>query len=259
MKNGILVVSFGTTYEEARKLCIESIENKIRNEFKDFEVRRAFTSNMVIKKLKERDNLYIDTVEEALEKFEKEGFEEVYIQSLHIIPGHEYEKIAIQVDKYNEKNSFNVLKLSQPLLYNNDDYYRVIEVLDKEISTLNKNKGLILMGHGTDHKANECYRIFEERLRNKGFENVYMGTVEGYQPIDEIIPLLKKNEIKKVKLQPFMLVAGDHVLNDMVGDEHSWKAKLEEEGFEVEAEIKGLGEKAKFQEIFINNLRKSFV
>lgn len=254
MKKGILVVSFGTSYEKTRKLCIEAIENRIERKFKNFIVRRAFTSNMIIKKLKERDNLYVDTVNEALEKFKKEGFQQVFVQPLHIIPGHEYGKIVKQIDKYNEEDAFEVLKLGKPLLYGEKDYNRVIKALNTDTDFLKEEQALILMGHGTDHSANKCYKILEESFRKKGYNNVYIGTVEGYQPIEEIIPLLKKEKFKVVKLQPFMLVAGDHVLNDMVGEEDSWKGKLKEEEFKVESEIKGLGEIIEIQNIFIDKL-----
>ncbi len=254
MKKGILVVSFGTSYEKTRKLCIEAMEKRIEEKFKDFNVRRAFTSNMIIEKLKKRDNLYIDTVDEALQKFQREGFQQIFVQPLHIIPGHEYEKIVNQVNRYNGEKRFNTLKLGEPLLYKEEDYDIVIEALYKDINSLKEGQSLILMGHGTDHKANECYKILEESLREKGYNNVYIGTVEGYQPIEEIIPLLKEKKSRKVKLNPFMLVAGDHVLNDMVGGEGSWKEKLENEGFIVESEIKGLGEKIEFQNIFLNKL-----
>ncbi|HLR34182.1 MAG TPA: sirohydrochlorin cobaltochelatase [Tissierellales bacterium] len=254
MKKGILVVSFGTSYEKTRKLCIRAIEDKIQERFKDYTVRRAFTSNMIIRKLKKRDNLYIDTVDEALKKFREDGFNQVFVQPLHIIPGHEYEKIVKEVEKYNKDKVFDKLKLGEPLLYNEEDYSYVIRALEKDIDSLKEEEKLILMGHGTDHNANKCYKILEEKLREKGYKNVYIGTAEGYQPIEEIIPLLKERKSKEVNLQPFMLVAGDHVLNDMVGKEDSWKVKLENKGFIVGSKIKGLGEKEEFQNIFINKL-----
>lgn len=256
MKKGILVVSFGTSYEKTRKLCIRAVEKRIEKKFKDFTVRRAFTSNMIIKKLRERDNIYIDTVEEALEKFKREGFQHIYVQPLHIIPGHEYEKIIKQISKYRERDIFKTLKLSEPLLYKEEDFNRVINAINTDINSLTDKQALILMGHGTDHSANKCYKLLEENLRKKGYNNTYIGTIEGYQPIEEIIPLLKEEKFNTIKLQPFMLVAGDHVLNDMVGERNSWKTKLEKEGFYVEAEVKGLGEKRKFQKIFLDKLNK---
>ena len=254
MKKGILVVSFGTTYEHTRKLCIESVENRIRDEFKDFEVRRAFTSGMVINKLKERDNIVIDNVSEALVRMEKEGFDEIHVQSLHIIPGFEYEKMQKKIRDFKaRKNNIN-LKVGKPLLFDEVDYDRVVKSLDA--SDLNNNVAIVYMGHGTDHVSDKSYGVLEECFRNNGYNNVYLGTVEGNKTIEDIIPDLKEKGIKKVILKPFMLVAGDHATNDMAGDgEHSWKSILSKEGFKVETCVNGLGENSKIQDIFISHLK----
>ncbi len=257
MKKGIVVVSFGTTYERTRKLCIESVENKIGDEFRDYEVRRAFTSGMVINKLKERDNIVIDNVSEALIRMEKEGFEEIHVQSLHIIPGFEYEKMQKNIRDFKERKNNIHLKVGKPLLFDEGDYDRVIKSLD--VSDLKEDVSIVYMGHGTDHVSDKSYMVLESKFREYGYKNVYIATVEGNRTIEDIIPDLRESGIKKVILKPFMLVAGDHATNDMAGDsEDSWKSILSKEGFEVETCVKGLGENSKIQDIFISHLKDTF-
>ncbi|SHI10494.1 sirohydrochlorin cobaltochelatase [Sporanaerobacter acetigenes] len=254
MKKAILVVSFGTTYEETRKICIESVENKIRDRFSDFEVRRAFTSQMVINKLKNRDGIVVDNVSEALNRLKREAFEQIYIQSLHIIPGHEFEKLIGQVHDFEEENKNIHISIGRPLLFDEGDYEKVVNALD--ILNLRENEAMVYMGHGTDHANDKCYDLLQQSFREKGFQRIYIGTVEGKKTIEDIIPILKEEKIDKVILKPFMLVAGDHANNDMAGDgKDSWKSILLKEGFQVATYIKGLGEIESIQELFVSNLK----
>lgn len=252
-KKGILVVSFGTSYEHARKANIEVVENKIREVFKEYEVRRAFTSNKVIKKLKERDGIIVDTPYEGLDRMKKEGFEEVIIQPLHIIPGIEYEKVSSVFEKY--KNEFKRIVLGRPVLYGVEDYREAVTALRGQLPEMKENHAVLLMGHGTYHHSNACYPCLQSFLRDEEL-NVYVGTVEGYPEIEDIIPKLQKNHIKEVTLMPYMLVAGDHAINDMASDEEdSWKSILEKEGFIVSTYIHGLGENTEYQNIYVNRVR----
>ncbi|HAE92559.1 MULTISPECIES: sirohydrochlorin cobaltochelatase [Tissierella] len=242
MKKGIIVASFGTTHENTRKLCIESIENIIKEKYKEYLVLRAFTSGMVINILKKRDGINVFNPKEAIEEMKAQGVDEIYIQPLHIIPGHEYEKLT----KYN-------LKVGLPLLSLRDDNIKIAEEIGS--NELNVNEAMVFMGHGSDHKADIAYENLENIYHEKGFTNVFIGTVEGRKTIDDIIIDLKGKNIKKVKLRPFMLVAGDHAINDMASeDEDSWKSILEKEGYEVEVSLKGLGEYKIIQDIFLEHL-----
>lgn len=253
MKKAIIVVSFGTTYELTKKLCIESIENKIKEKHKHTLVVRAFTSQMVINKLKRRDNYHVYNPIEALHKIKEEGIDNIFIQPLHIVPGYEYEKLLKQVDKFIMENKDFNITVGKPLLYDDSDYLSVIQALN--LQTNNANKGIVFMGHGTEHSADESYTKLEKIFKDKGYKNVYVGTVEGNKTIDDIIPDLKKKEIKKVILLPFMLVAGDHAINDMASEqEDSWRSKLVSEGIEVNVVLKGLGEVAGIQEIYMMHL-----
>ncbi|WP_353092666.1 sirohydrochlorin cobaltochelatase [Tissierella praeacuta] len=245
MKRGIIVASFGTTHEDTRKLCIENIENIIKEKYKDYLVFRAFTSQMVINTLKKRDSIHVFNPSEAIEEMKAQGIEEIYIQPLHIIPGHEYEKLT----KYN-------LRVGLPLLSLREDNVKIVEGMG--INELGNNEAIVFMGHGSDHEADKVYEVLENIYHDKGLKNVFIGTVEGSKTINDIISNLKEKDIKKVKLQPFMLVAGDHAKNDMASDdEDSWKSILEKEGYEVEVSLKGLGEYKIIQDIFLEHLEKT--
>jgi len=252
-KKCILIVSFGTTHLDTMKKTIEACENKIRKQFKDYETRRAFTSNTIRKRLKEKYDLIVDSVDEALQKMKDDDFKEVYIQPLLIIPGEEFDnKIIDSVDKH--KTSFDKIKLGAPLLSSDIDYDKAIKSLKKGFKNLKKNQALILMGHGTHHNANSCYSNLQKKLSST-YPNVFVGTVESSPTLDDIIPQLKKLNITEVIVTPFMLVAGDHAKNDMAGDEEdSWKSILKNNGFKVKVVLKGLGEYKDIQDIYIKHL-----
>ena len=262
-KKAILVVSFGTTYKQTRKLTIERIEDCIKDKFKDYEIRRAFTSHIVIKKLKNLCDIFVDNPEEALERLYKDGFSEVVVQPLHIIPGEEYDYISNVVDAYRIKNCFKNITLGRPLLYFKgedtipDDYSIMVEALKTQFSD---NENVIFMGHGTKHHANAVYSCLQSVLRDYGLNNIFIGTIEGYPTINNIITYLKEKEIKQVTLMPMLLVAGDHVINDMASDEEdSWKSILEKEGFKVKIYFHGLGENPKIQNIYVKHLEDAIL
>lgn len=256
-KKAILVVSFGTSYHEALENAIAATENTIKEGFMDFEVRRAFTSSIIIKKLKTRDNYSVDNVEEALIRLHNDGYEEVYVQPLHIIFGEEYDKIKAIVNSIREMNYFKVLELSTPLLYKNQDYINAFEALKNEIGHYDSKEGIVLMAHGTKHPANACYFQLQTVAQNMGLSNVHVATVEGYPTIEEIIPILKSKNYTSLNLLPFMLVCGDHARNDMASEEEdSWKSILEGEGFKVNCILKGIGEIKSFQNLYVKLLNQ---
>ena len=254
MKKGIIVTSFGTTHEDTRKLCIESVEEQIKNEFKDYLVIRAFTSRIVIARLKKNHDYPVDNPTEALEKMKVEGIKDIYLQPLLLIEGHEYDKTVKEVDEFLEKNKDIKVSIGKPMLSDNKDYEDSIDALN--IPDFSEDEGLVLMGHGSYHQADITYEKLENLMRDKGYNNVFVGTVEGEKTIEDIVKELKVKKIKRVKLKPFMLVAGDHAKNDMASDEEdSWKTILENNHVEVDVKIKGLGENKAIREIFINHLK----
>ncbi|MFT8314600.1 MAG: sirohydrochlorin cobaltochelatase [Clostridium sp.] len=260
----ILVVSFGTTYGETRKLTIDSIEQCIQDRFKDYDMKRAFTSHMIIKVLRERDRYIVDTPEEALEKIAEEGYKEVIVQSLHIMPGEEYEYVERVVESYRQKDVFNKIELGRPILYFKgdgeqlqDDYLMAMQAIKLQMP---ETGSVVFMGHGTTHPANACYSCLQMVLRDHQINNVYIGTVEGYPSLDNIINTLKRDKVEEVTLMPLMVVAGDHCNNDMASDEEdSWKRVLEKEGFKVNLYMHGMGENPLFREIFVNHVEDTII
>ena len=249
MKKAVLVVSFGTSYEETRKKTIEACEKKISSELSEYDFHRAYTSNMIIRKIKKRDGIEINNPLQALDKLHEEGYEEVIVQTLHIICGEEFNKLKDQIEEYKPK--FKKLILGRPLLTYIDDYKEVVEAIETQIPQMCDDEAVVFMGHGTFHESHSAYPAIEYMLRDHGI-NAYVGTVEGYPELDHVIKKLKADNIKTVNLMPLMLVAGDHAINDMAGDEEdSWKSMLEEEGFEIKVHLKGLGENSKIQDKFV--------
>ena len=255
MKKGIIVTSFGTTHEDTRKLCIEPIEEIIKDRFKDYLVLRAFTSRIVISRLKKNHDYHVITPTQALEEMKSEGIKEIFLQPLLIIEGHEYDKTIKEVDEFLEENKDFTVEIGKPLLSANKDYEDSIDAL--KIPSFNEDEGLVLMGHGTYHEADVTYEKMEGFLRSKGYDNVFVGTIEGERTIDDIVDDLKAKEISNVILKPFMLVAGDHAKNDMASDdEDSWKSILENNNISVDVRIKGLGENNQIRDIFIDHLEE---
>lgn len=256
MKKAILVVSFGTSYLEPLKNSIENVENKIRNQFKDYNVHRAFTSHMIIKKLEIVHGLIVEKPEELLERLYIEGYEEVIIQPLHIIPGEEFSYIK-NIEVY-FKDKFKSIKVGRPIFY-----YQGIEGLPEDYSLFIKSiKGIIegeeavvMMGHGTVHPSNAVYGALQSVLNDEGYKNVFVGTVKGYPNFTSVLNKIKKRGIKKVLLMPLMLVAGNHAINDMTSEkDNSWKSMLEAEGIEVKLWTKGLGELDEFAQLYIDRV-----
>ena len=259
MKKAILVVSFGTSHLEALKNSIEKVENRIKDEFKDYEVFRAFTSHIIIKKLREKNDLNILTPEKALEELKDKGFEEVIIQPLHIIPGEEFDYIKGVVE--NKKDDFKVVKLGRPIFFYQgmnglpEDYSLFIESI-KDI--LIGEESVVLFGHGTEHPSNSVYGMLQTVLIDEGYDNVFVATVEGYPTANTALEKIQSKGIKKTKLVPLLVVAGDHVKNDMASDEQdSLKSILQREGIEVNLHMHGLGEVDKFNELYINRIYDS--
>lgn len=250
MTKAILVVSFGTTYPETRARTIEACEKVFQRQFPDFEIYRAFTSNYVINKVKEKEGLDVRTVSQALENLKNLGINEVYIQPLHIILGGEYQKVIHQARAFS--NHFDRLKIAKPLLYSESDYKKVRDFLVKEYGSFGEGEVAVLMGHGSQHYAFTAYAALDHMLEGSA---VYLGCVESYPPIDLIESRLKISSVEKIHLAPFMLVAGDHATNDLSSEEEgSWYSYFKHKGYQVETHLVGLGEFQEIQSIYINHL-----
>lgn len=250
-KQGILVVSFGTTHIEAEEKSILAVEKKIACRYQEAFIYRAYTSGMIRKILAKRATPVL-AIDEALAQMEKDGVTDVFVQPTHLIYGEEYEKIVCAVEE--NKGKFTHISMGLPLLGDVKDMKEVAHILQEEYP-LQSSEGLVLMGHGTKHYCNTVYAAMEYVCQEQGFENMFVGTVEAYPELDIVIRKLKEAKIKKVILLPFMLVAGDHAKNDMAGeDTSSWKSRFQQEGFDVQIELKGLGEYTKIQEMYCDKV-----
>ncbi|MBQ3969298.1 MAG: sirohydrochlorin cobaltochelatase [Clostridia bacterium] len=250
----ILVVSFGTSYNDTRDKTIGAIENKIAETYPEYEVRRAFTSQIIIDKLKERDNLEIDNVEEAFDRLVSDGVKKVVVQPTHLMNGFEYDDLAAAVKDYTDK--FDEIAFGKPLLSNDDDIKEVAKILPEITKDYNTDgTAVVFMGHGTEHESNEVYTKLQTEVTASGAENYFIGTVEAEPSIDDMVTAAKNGGYSKVVLQPLMVVAGDHANNDMAGDEDdSWKSVFEKEGFEVECVLSGLGEFDEIQQLYADHV-----
>lgn len=252
-KKVILVVSFGTSYNETRALTIDAIENEIAKAYPDYEIRRAFTSQIIIDKLADRDNLKIDNVTQAMDKLVADGVKTLVVQPTHVMDGFEYEEMVEAIKPYEDK--FTKIAYGLPLLMSDEDFKEVMNILVEETKAYDQEgSALLFMGHGTEHPANASYQKLADLLHENGHNNYLIGTVEGEPILEEIIPQLEALNAKKVFLLPFMIVAGDHANNDLAGDEEdSWKTQLKAKGYEVEPVLKGLGEYDGIQQMFVEH------
>ena len=259
-KKALLVVSFGTTAPETRAANIDTLEAELAASFAGWEVRRAFTSAVVRERILAEEGLQIDSPDAALQKLADEGFDEVWIQPTHIIPGYEFDRLRTSIRPFATAGTFGVLKLGRPLLYfegkkpgEPDDYAIAAEALKYQLPA--DERPVILMGHGSGHLADRCYDLLQERLTAAGLA-IFVATVEGGRTFEAALQWLKEKNAGEVTLMPFMLVAGDHAINDMAGDEaDSWQSRLQASGFLVNSCLCGLGENAEFRRIYAQHLR----
>ena len=249
----ILVVSFGTSYEATRKVTIEAIEKDIANAYPDYKLYRAWTSKMILAKLKKRDNLHINNVKEAMEEMIADGITDVIIQPTHVINGIENE--LMKEDALSYRESFHSIRFGTPLLTSEEDNQTVINAIAEEFSYLSEEEVLVLMGHGTTHYSNAIYAALDYAFKDKGHPNIFLGTVEAYPSMQSLMKMIKAYAPQKVVLAPFMIVAGDHAKNDMAGDDpESWYSQFVQEGFQVETVLKGLGEYKGIRELFVKHV-----
>ena len=253
-KKALMIVSFGTSFDEAMP-AIVNIEETCRRAFPDYDFYRAFTSGMIIRKLKKTKNIVIHNPQEVMEQLAAEGYEEVLCQPTHIINGMEYEKMMGMLAPY--KDRIPVIRVGRPLLTDEEDYRKSCQIVMQELDRpLEQDEAFVLMGHGTEHFSNSAYCQFENMLRDLGYENTYVGTVEGFPGLDYVIRRMKIRGIRKVHLMPLMIVAGDHARNDLAGAEaDSWDSLLQAEGFETEIILKGMGEIDAIAALFVEHLQ----
>lgn len=254
-ENELMVVSFGTSYNDSRRMTIGAIEDAVEKAFPDFSVRRGFTSQIIIDHVKSRDKIAIDNVGEALERAEKNGVKNLVIQPTHLMNGLEYTDLVNEVAEYSD--AFVKVAVGEPLLTSEDDFNTVIKAITNATAQYDDGETAIcFMGHGTEAESNQVYAKMQEMLTAGGYEHYYVGTVEATPGLDDVLALVQAGNYKKVVLEPLMIVAGDHANNDMAGDEEdSWKTAFESAGYEVTCLVRGLGEMEDIQQLFVEHAR----
>ena len=253
MKKALLAVSFGTSYADTRERTIGAIEKKLEERFPDREVRRAWTSSFIIRRVAKAEGLVIDTTEEAMQKLADEGVTDLIVQPTHLADGYENQRMLETVRNW--ANRFETIRVGRPLLVTEEDRDFAAQILPRLcLGKDSKDKALLLMGHGSDKYPVPVYEQLQEKIRERGLDNVFVGTVEGEPTFEDAKKLLDESGYRKVVLAPLMIVAGDHARNDMAGmDSGSWKSRLECDGYRTEVIMAGLGEYEPVQEMFVRH------
>ena len=255
-KKAILVVSFGTSFAETRKKTIDAIEADLAAAYPDYTIYRAWTSKMILKKLKNRDGIVLPTVSEAVEQMIADGVTRLIVQPTHVINGIENDQM--KADVLARQEAFTSIAFGTPLLTTTEDQMAVIRTLMTELPAPSKEEALVLMGHGTVHYANAVYAALDYTFKDLDYPRCILGTVEAYPSLESVKRQLKTLAPKKVILAPFMVVAGDHATNDLAGEEEdSWKSQLEAEGYEVSCILKGLGEYPGIRKLYIEHAKEA--
>lgn len=249
----LLVVSFGTSYNDSRRLTIGAIENAIEAAIPDYSVRRGFTANIVIDHVNRRDGILIDDIDAALKRAVDNKVKTLIIQPTHLMNGIEYDEIVEKVANYSD--AFDKVVFGAPLLTSDDDFKRVEKAIVDWTSEYDDGETAIcFMGHGTEHEANQVYQKMQDMLTADGYTNYFIGTVESEPSLEDVIAEVKAGNYKRVILEPLMVVSGDHANNDMAGDEaDSWKSAFEAEGYKVECLLRGLGENEDIRKIYVDH------
>ncbi len=255
-KDAILVMTFGTTYTDTRAKTIDAVEAAIQKAHPDVPVFEAYTSHIIIDRVKAKEGIQKLTPEEAFAKLKAEGYTRVAVVSLDVIPGMEYSYNSIATKM--EKDNFKKISLATPLMYYQgtegepDQVVEFLQALSSQFPKMGAHDATLIMAHGTPHPGNAYYSVIQDRLHELGMHNVFVYSVEGRPNLEDVIPKLKKGGYNHVTLMPIMMVAGDHANNDMAGDEEdSHKSILTAEGFKVDTYIHGLGENEQIRNIYV--------
>ena len=270
-ENELLVVSFGTSFNDSRVADIKGIEDALQEANPDWSVRRAFTAQIIINHIQARDGEKIDNMTQALDRAVANGVKNLVVQPTHLMHGAEYDEMCEAIEAY--KDQFESVSIAEPMLGEVGSDATVInadkEAVAKAITAAavseagfesleaakDAGTAFVFMGHGTAHVAKVTYSQMQTQMQNLGYENVFIGTVEGEPEetaCEAVIEAVKAAGYTNVILRPLMVVAGDHANNDMAGaEEDSWKTMFEAAGFTVDCQIHGLGEIADVQALYV--------
>ena len=258
-KQELLVVSFGTSFNDSRAATIKAVEDAMDKAFDGYDVRRAFTADTIIEHISRRDGVRIDNVKEALERAKKNGVEELLVQPTHLMNGYEYGDLVKALEKV--EGDFKSVKIGAPLLTSDDDFAKVAEGMAEATQDLTKDgkTAVCWMGHGTEAAANGVYAKMQKVLNDAGYDNHFVGTVEAEPTAHDLAKAVKEAGYEKVILRPMMIVAGDHANNDMADEKNpeSWYSVFTAAGLEVQCEIKGMGGMAGIQVLLAEHAKNA--
>ena len=276
-ENELLVVSFGTSFNDSRAEDVKGIEDALAEAYPDWSVRRAFTAQIIINHVEARDDEVIDNMQQALDRAVENGVKNLVVQPTHLMHGAEYDEMTEAINEYKDK--FESVAIAEPMLGEvgddatviNDDKKAVAQAItdtackeagfDSMDAAAEAGTAFVFMGHGTSHTANVTYDQMQTQMENLGFKNAFIGTVEGKPEdtaCDKVIEKVKEAGYKNVVLRPLMVVAGDHANNDMAGDdEDSWKSPFVASGnFEnVDTQIAGLGRIEAVEQLYVDHTK----
>ena len=249
----LLVVSFGTSYNDSRRLTIGAIESALQEAFPDWSVRRAFTSQIIIDHVEKRDGVVIDNVKQALDRAVANGVKTLVVQPTHLMHGYEYTDLVEELATY--ADAFDAIAVGEPLLNSDEDFQAVAYAVMEATKEYDDGRTAIcFMGHGTEADSNEVYARMQELFRKDGYDHYYIGTVEAEPSVEDVLALVQAGSYDRVVLRPLMIVAGDHANNDMAGDEpDSWKSVFEAAGYEVTCVVEGLGQLEAVRSILVEH------
>lgn len=248
----VLIVSFGTTHLDTLERSISATEEAIAASFPGCPVYRAFLSPTVMRRLKERHDITVDAVEETLMRISGDGYRSVVVQPTLLIEGFEYDLLSRQLDTGKGLRIF----LGRPLLTDRADCEKLASIIMEE-NPLGEKEALVLMGHGTEHKANAIYHMMQEVFENRDY-HCLIGTVDGTPSFQDVAQRLAVDGTLEARLLPLMFVAGDHAKNDMAGEEDSLLSLVRAKGIGVTPILRGLGESRKVQEIYAAHAWEAF-
>ena len=252
-ENELLVLSFGTSFNDSRRLTIGAIEDQLEKSFPDYSVRRGFTANIVIDHVAKRDGEKIDDIDESLKRAVDNGVKNLVVQPTHLMNGLEYEELKGDIAQYSD--AFDKIAIGQPLLSSDDDFSRVENaIVDWTKDYDDGETAIVFMGHGTSADSNGVYQKMQDLLTKDGHTNYFVGTVEATPSLDDVMAAVKKGNYKRVVLEPLMVVAGDHANIERAGDDQdSWKSQFEAAGYQVECLLRGLGENETIRQIYVEH------
>ena len=249
----LLVVSFGTSFNDSRRLTVGAIEKALQEAYPDWSVRRAFTSQIIIDHLAKRDGEIIDNVHDALERAIKNGVKILVVQPTHLMDGFEYNDLKKELAAY--ADAFDQIVLGDALLTIDRDFDMVAEAIVEATAAYDDGETAVcFMGHGTEAASNGVYAKMQTVLSEAGCEHYYIGTVEAEPSVEDVLESVKAGSYKRAVLRPLMIVAGDHANNDMAGDEaDSWKSVFEAAGYEVSCVVEGLGQLPAIRQLIVEH------